>query len=167
MSEYEITYANDKHIGRINLVNIQADLHLFGKEFPSESLNLGFLRNRIADNSVIVALDENQDIAGFVAFEAKIRPHQYHINQISVAPDYLRQGIGSALLEEAVSDIRKLGGKKIGLTTLLAAPWSVELYKKAGFKQIEFSDLDNKLYEKIQNEVRHDKDLKGYFELAL
>jgi len=57
-----------------------------------------------------------------------------HIEQVSVGPDYARQGIGRALLETAARAAQAEGFPALTLTTFVEVPWNGPYYLKSGYR---------------------------------
>lgn len=101
----------------------------------------------------VVALDESSIIVGFIcAF--KTDPQSVHIEQTSVAPNSLRQGVGYSLLSVLLTEARQRGVTKLALTTNAANPWSQSLYRKIGFVEVTAgSDLPNFTRNALNHEI--------------
>ena len=56
-----------------------------------------------------------------------------HLAQLSVHPDAMRQGIGSALVRAAMREARQLGYDRLSLTTYRDLPWNGPFYARLGF----------------------------------
>lgn len=56
-----------------------------------------------------------------------------YLDQLSVHPDAMRQGIGSALLNAA---IRWAGNRPLWLTTYSHLPWNKPYYERSGFSDV-------------------------------
>ena len=56
-----------------------------------------------------------------------------HLAQVSVHPDAMRQGIGSALVQGAMREARALGYDRLSLTTYRDLPWNGPFYARLGF----------------------------------
>jgi GNAT superfamily N-acetyltransferase len=60
-----------------------------------------------------------------------------HLEQLSVAPEHSRQGLGRALLESAKQQAGERGYQQISLRTYADVPWNAPFYATAGFVQGE------------------------------
>ena len=58
-----------------------------------------------------------------------------HLAQLSVHPDAMRQGIGSALVREAMREAWHLGYDRLSLTTYRDLPWNGPFYARIGFRE--------------------------------
>lgn len=166
MPDYRIELANTDYIGRMNLVDIQADLHCFGTCYPSSGLGAEFLRQRIAHQEAFMAVSRDGELYGFAAFEILLEGNYCFLHQISVAPEQQRQGIGFSLLEEIFQNAKKKRVPRIGLVTTLSAPWGVNLYQKFGFHPCNLSQYEERLRSYLQDRLGKSPEDKGIFEIA-
>ncbi|GAA4667840.1 hypothetical protein GCM10025780_07780 [Frondihabitans cladoniiphilus] len=58
-----------------------------------------------------------------------------HLEQLSVAPEHARQGLGRLLVEAAKQRARELGYSQISLRTYADVPWNAPFYGTAGFAE--------------------------------
>lgn len=58
-----------------------------------------------------------------------------HLAQISVRPEAARQGLGSALVREAMREAWLLGYDRMSLTTYRDLPWNGPFYRALGFEE--------------------------------
>lgn len=98
--------------------------------------------------TIKVAYDQHKPI-GFVAYYKKEFYYGY-ILFLDVLASYRSKGIGYALLDYAVQDLKKRGVTKIGLVTRTSNIPARRLYKKYGFKEISdengFVDFEYQVY---------------------
>jgi GNAT superfamily N-acetyltransferase len=59
-----------------------------------------------------------------------------HVEQISVHPDFARQGIGRTLIERAATWARGHGLDALTLTTYIEVPWNGPFYERLGFSYL-------------------------------
>jgi len=59
------------------------------------------------------------------------------IYKLGVSPEHRREGIGSALVTEAVRRLKELGAKRIGAYAFANNDASVSLFKKNGFTELD------------------------------
>lgn len=83
-------------------------------------------KSLINDNSIFLAVDDTDQVAGFIATDGEF------VNQLYIHPDYQRQGIGSRLL--ALAKDRSSG--KLSLYTFEINPGAQRFYEKHGFRII-------------------------------
>ena len=57
-----------------------------------------------------------------------------HLEQLSVHPASMRQGIGAALLGAAVSAARVVGARRVTLLTYADVPWNAPWYARHGWQ---------------------------------
>jgi GNAT superfamily N-acetyltransferase len=57
-----------------------------------------------------------------------------YIAEVDVAFRYQRQGLGRALVEQAVRAARSSGLSLVGLTTAMRPPWNAPAYQRMGFE---------------------------------
>lgn len=158
--------ADETYIGRINLIDIRADLHNFGKEYPSSGQDAGFLRERIAKSEIIIACVDEEPV-GFIIYEIKNTDKLCYIHQLSVAPEYQRQGIATSLMRKVIDESRSKNCIKICLTTTLDANWSMSLYEKLGFSQIDTRTVDEIIKRYLEDWLGYKPETKAYFELII
>jgi GNAT superfamily N-acetyltransferase len=68
-----------------------------------------------------------------------------HVQELGVVPAYMRQGLGTALLEAACTWAREHGYCAITLTTYADVPWNAPFYASRGF--VELVELTPELAE--------------------
>ena len=59
-----------------------------------------------------------------------------HLEQIAVLPAYMRQGIGTVLMNEAIAMARARGAAHLVLTTYDHVPWNGPYYETLGFERV-------------------------------
>jgi len=60
-----------------------------------------------------------------------------HLDQVSVLPQWQRQGIGTALIQAAARETAGHGFHEMTLMTYLDVPWNAPFYARLGFTPIE------------------------------
>ncbi|MFB7668012.1 GNAT family N-acetyltransferase [Kitasatospora sp. NPDC056138] len=118
------------------------------------------------------ALDElaryqRSDLA-WVAVDADDRPVAYvvaepvdgnlHVEQVTVHPEFGRQGIGRALLEHLAVHAAERRMPALTLTTFVQVPWNAPYYERCGFRPLEQSSLTPGLREIRRREAEHGLD---------
>lgn len=71
-------------------------------------------------------------VAGFAVLERV--DGDVHLEQLSVHPSVMRQGIGAALLEAAVSTAWVVGARRVTLLTYADVPWNAPWYARHGWR---------------------------------
>ncbi len=104
----------------------------FNEEYP-RGIFLTFLENN--PDTFLVA-EYNGRIIGYVM--AYLRPDlEGHIMSIAVDPDYRGNGIGSALLTEAIERLINEGARYIGLEVRVSNEKAIRLYESLGFRKLK------------------------------
>lgn len=90
--------------------------------------------SRLADTGfVLVAETASGAVAGFV--QVLEVDGLAHLEQISVAPEHGRRGVGRRLLEAAVEEAGRRGHERMTLRTYADVPWNAPFYAGAGFAE--------------------------------
>lgn len=79
-----------------------------------------------------VALDEKQNLVGFLA--AEIVNRDLHIWEIAVREDFQNRGIGRQLIDAATAFAQEQHLESLTLTTFENVPWNAPWYSRLGFK---------------------------------
>ena len=94
------------------------------------------IRNDVLDSSIayVVVAEFDEVFAGyadvwFVAGEGQI-------NNIAVVPSYRRKGVGTALLEALIDQVRDLGGTEMSLEVRPSNTAAMRLYRRLGFEEV-------------------------------
>ena len=80
---------------------------------------------------LLVASSPEQMVLGFVRLE--VVDGQAHVEQVSVHPDFSRQGVGAALLSAAERWAIDAGYRQMTLTTYREVPWNGPYYARLGW----------------------------------
>ena len=64
-----------------------------------------------------------------------------HIEQVTVHPDYARQGVGRELIEEAARWANEQGLAALTLTTFAEVPWNAPYYLRCGFRVLPDTEI--------------------------
>lgn len=90
----------------------------------------------LSPTDVLVATDGDA-ISGYIQFRQPTplasNAHVWQINGVAVDSHYRASGVGRALVEAAVEEIRSRGGRRVTLRVLSTNPRAQRLYAKCGF----------------------------------
>ena len=87
------------------------------------------------DGFLLVAADEDDEPVGFV--HVLVIDANAHLEQISVLPDHMRQGIGAQLVRAAMAEARAMGFRRLSLCTYRDVPWNGPFYAGLGFAEVD------------------------------
>ena len=91
-------------------------------------------------------------VAGFV-LAAQHAPH-LHLVEMSVHPDFARQGIGKTLVGRVKQETVARGLQSLTLTTFPDIPWNGPWYRRMHFKDLDDSNMPVHVAEAIEEERR-------------
>jgi GNAT superfamily N-acetyltransferase len=77
-----------------------------------------------------------------------------HINQVSVAPEHARRGLGAGLIERLAADAAANDRPALTLTTFRDVPWNAPYYARLGFVALEATEYGPELRALIERENR-------------
>lgn len=86
----------------------------------------------IEEGLAYVAVNRDDNPVGFVAL--RFVDAEPYLDQISVLPTYMRRGVGTLLLNRAIT---WSGGRSLWLTTYAHVPWNKPYYERHGFVSVE------------------------------
>ena len=113
----------------------------YGK--PSDlAVSSRFLTERIErEESVVLIADDDGGVRGFVqlvpSYSSVRAARIFILNDLFVAPEARRGGVGSALVREAARVAREAGAVKIKLSTAIANAPARRLYERDGWRRDE------------------------------
>jgi ribosomal protein S18 acetylase RimI-like enzyme len=109
---------------------------------PHESLPYEVMREAVKNQLLFCAeLQVNSGGKTLVAFAAcHLYEHYLHLDEISVLPDYGKQGIGSLLVKHLIKESAQRKCQGITLSTFSDIPWNAPFYKKLGFTELAYSE---------------------------
>ncbi len=87
-----------------------------------------------------IIVEKRKEILGYVMCRVEtglfgpVRMKRGHVVSIAALPKYQRQGIGYALMKEAMQAMRRYGAKECYLEVRATNTPAVEFYKKMGFE---------------------------------
>jgi GNAT superfamily N-acetyltransferase len=108
-------------------------------EPPSEAL----LSTHIGEGTAWVAADADGRILGYAL--ASIVDDEGHLDQVSVAHDAGRRGIGTALVECVCAWARERGADAVTLTTFRDVTFNGPYYRSLGFVDLDDTELGPEL----------------------
>ncbi|GGX58119.1 GNAT family N-acetyltransferase [Saccharospirillum salsuginis] len=85
----------------------------------------------IEQGAAFVAVESGESPVGFIAL--KRVDNEPYLDQLSVHPDHMRQGLGARLLSQA---IQWSGDHPLWLTTYAHVQWNKPFYERYGFYQV-------------------------------
>jgi predicted N-acetyltransferase YhbS len=95
-----------------------------------EPLSLDFVQQQFQAGRVWVAVDCHEIIGYAIAREVD---NTLYLQQIDVAPEHGRRGIGSALVKMVCDWAKQQGYAIVSLSTFRDLPWNAPFYAKLGF----------------------------------
>lgn len=86
------------------------------------------------DTPIFVACDKNRKIAGFIML--RLAADEAELITIAVDPKWRKKGVGLALINAALDDLRMTPSRKLFLEVADDNPAALSLYRKLGFAKI-------------------------------
>jgi GNAT superfamily N-acetyltransferase len=136
---FEIHVGSESDIDTLCAIDLDAS-RLFERaglelNLPKDHEFFRIERNRWAESlvsgSALIAVDPDTRILGFAA--SALRDQEPYLDQLSVRTEYMRMGIGTALLAAAEELALVRGGRALWLTTYGHLSWNRPFYERAGF----------------------------------
>ena len=90
---------------------------------------------------------DGDDIVGFLKTRRSVAPNQVplvdgiEVQQLYVAPDQQRKGIGRMLTDRAMSIARERGADGLWLSVWQEADWAVNFYRAYGYRTVGTADF--------------------------
>jgi len=137
---YSITRADLHDVGELIAVNIASDTlfegtGLIGPGDLGDHVPASVLEQAIGAREVFVLRETaTGQPVGFTL--TSVRGGTLYLDQISVAPEHGRQGLGRALMERVFSDGRERGFRAMSLSTFRDVPWNGPFYRSLGFREV-------------------------------
>jgi predicted N-acetyltransferase YhbS len=104
-----------------------------------EPLSLDFVQQQFHAERVWVAVDCHEIVVGYAI--AREVDNTLYLQQIDVAPEHGRRGIGSALVSTVCDWAQQQGYGIVSLSTFRDIPWNAPFYSKLGFRALDEADL--------------------------
>lgn len=118
-------------------------------EYAKQGLMLPRSINSIYENiRDFWVYEENGEIVGACALTI-FWSDLAEIRSLAVDKNYVRRGIGSALVKKAIEEAREIGIKKVFTLT-----YQVDFFKKLGFKEIDKNTLPQKIWRDCINCIK-------------
>ena len=138
-----------KIVAQMNANNIEIWDDVYPSEFLSEDINQKHLYVLIDQETIAgaFALSEANPGAHAIHWENK-NAKAFYIDRFGVNTDYLKRGLGSLMLKEAIAAAKEKEAEYLRLFVVDINIPAIHLYKKNGFKQAE-----GVLEEKIDDEL--------------
>ena len=111
-----------------------------------------FLRKAQTERRLWVAVVAGQPV-GFVVVKFLLK--SCFIVELDVHPDYVRQGIGSALVEACCLGAQAQGFGQVTLTTFRKVPWNIPFYRRLGFEVLPADRWSIEIRAIVQHEARY------------
>jgi predicted N-acetyltransferase YhbS len=102
-------------------------------------LPLEFVQQRFQAGPVWVAIDRDNVVVGYAI--AREVDNTLYLQQIDVAPEHGRRGIGSALVKTVCDWAKQQAYAIVSLSTFRDVPWNAPFYSKLGFCHVEEAEL--------------------------
>jgi GNAT superfamily N-acetyltransferase len=143
--ELEVLRSIERDAGRafgtIGMPEIAAD----------EPLPLGELERFRAEGRAWVAVDSRDHPVAYLL--SAIVDGSAHIEQVSVASEHARQGLGASLIEHLADIARADGRPALTLCTFRDVPWNAPYYRRLGFATVEPADWGPQLAALVAREA--------------
>lgn len=88
----------------------------------------------LASGQTLLMVTSTGTVLGFAA--RGTRDDQPYLDQLSVRTQFMRIGLGTALLNATEKTVRAAGGRVLWLTTYGHLPWNRPFYERAGFAMV-------------------------------
>lgn len=111
-----------------------------------------FLIKAQADCRLWVAAIAHRPV-GFIV--TKFLPSCCFIVELDVHPDYIRLGIGTALVKACCDSAQRRGFNQILLTTFRQVPWNIPFYQRLGFEVLPARQWPLEIEAIVQHEARY------------
>ena len=145
--EYTIRLAKQEELLLLNdLENAAAEIFKntkYALEIDQKPLSLSVLKQQHQQNLVWVAVNKSDRLVGFAV--VLIVDGLAHLHELSVAPQYGRQGIGTKLTKEVINWAKQANFPGITLSTFRDIAWNAPFYRKLGFREIPKAEISTGL----------------------
>lgn len=129
-----LDYDSDLHVQELDSLFTGPFIELHQKLFPKTYYDGSEILNRLNDERRVMIAHENDQLIGYVYFEASREFREGNIEYIGVSPNYRNMGIGSKLIKSALKQLfTEFLIEEIQLCVGAKNEKALKLYKKAGF----------------------------------
>ncbi|MEN9517681.1 MAG: hypothetical protein RLZZ381_269 [Cyanobacteriota bacterium] len=105
----------------------------------ADPLPLDFVQQQFQVGQVWVAVNRHETLVGYAI--AREVDGTLYLQQIDVAPEHGRRGIGSALVNTVCAWAKQHRHNIVSLSTFRDIPWNAPFYSKLGFRILDKSGL--------------------------
>ncbi len=116
---------------------------------PKETLPEKVLLDALKEGLLFCA-DYQNELAGFAS--CHLYGKYLHLDEISVHPDFGRQGLGSALVKRVLEETSNRKLKGCTLTTFADLSWNAPFYEKLGFRVMEKENIPRHVAAMLRDE---------------
>ncbi|MCE9523757.1 MAG: GNAT family N-acetyltransferase [Alphaproteobacteria bacterium] len=102
----------------------------------AEPTPLAILEDRASQSRLLVAVDANATLAGFLMWSAK--DGRAYIEEVSVHPDHAGHRLAARMIDALDNDVRSRL-RHLSLTTFCDIPWNAPYYEILGFTELPFA----------------------------
>lgn len=141
---FKIRLGRPSDVGRVAAVELAAASIFSEQDLPPPirymASDLDILRTAVSECRLWVACDSN-DVAVAFAFTDMIGDSAY-LEEIDVHPNYMRQGIGTRLMQVVIEWARQRGCRELRLVTFSHLAWNAPFYAGLGFRTLQGEEID-------------------------
>lgn len=155
MTKYNVRTAVARDLNDITHIERQAAQAFRNIGYPEladgAATPLSLFETGLAKGFLWVCIDENEALIGFAL--ASLMGGLFYLEDISVDPEFQRQGVGDALLLQVIDHAKFLYCSAVVLSTLTKAPWTEPFYRKHGFLSADMNRMPAPVLEHFQSET--------------
>lgn len=104
-----------------------------GEAFSDTILTIQTVEERLRSMTLFVAVTDAGKVAGTIGC-AKVDEEEGHLRGMAVLPEWQGTGIASQLLEQAESELRKMGCRCVTLDTTEPLKRAIQFYTRHGYQ---------------------------------
>jgi GNAT superfamily N-acetyltransferase len=153
MASTHVRSASPPDLDRLAALEVEAGqvFHSVGMPEVADDVPDRESLRRSQGQGLIWVAEEQGEIAGYIL--ATVLDGNAHIGQVSVAPAYARQGIGSLLISHLETWGRSNRRPATTLTTFRDIPWNGPFYVMLGYRELPGSEIGSELSAEMQHEA--------------